>query len=693
VNRLTIAGFAALGLFAALAAADRAHPPDLTRARAVSRETVDRDGVLLRPFLAKDDAWRLATTVDDVGPRYIALLKAYEDRRFDSHFGVDPPAVLRAAFQLARAGRIVSGASTLTMQVARLLEPRPRGIAAKLVQSARAVQLELRYSKEEILSFYLTLAPMGGNLEGVRAASLAYFGKEPKSLTLAEAALLVALPQSPERLRPDRHWTAARAGRDKVVARLAAQGAIGRDDADEALAAGVPAARLPMPLMAPHLAGRLVADANAPRIVTTIDARLQRGVEHLIAREARFLDDDASLAVVVVKTDSREILAYAGGKNYWGAAGQIDLARARRSPGSALKPLIYGMAFDDLALHPATLMQDTPQIFGDYAPQNFDRGFQGTVSVRDALRMSLNVPAVMVLERVGPVRFTLALEHAGAAIAFPERDSAPTLPVALGGLGISLHDLTMLYAAVAAGGEARPLRATPGAPDGAPFRLFGAKAAYYLRDVLSGAALPDGWAMGQGLARPRMIAFKTGTSYGFRDAWAVGFSNDYTVGVWAGRPDGAPRPGRFGRNEAAPVLLKIFDLLPADRHVAPTPPKDAIVASRNEELPASLRQFARAGEARRTARAARVPPPAIAFPPDGATVPLSEAGDPDPIIALKAEGGRSPLTWLVDGRIVGRYDRFARAGLTPDGEGFARITVVDAEGRSATSRIRFKRPH
>src|SRR6185312_7579364 len=255
------------------------------------------------------------------------------------------------------------------------------------------------------------------------------------------------------------------------------------------------------------------------------------------------------------------------------------------SPGSALKPFIYGMAFDQLILHPASLMSDAPTMFGDYAPKDFEGTFQGSITARDALRMSLNIPAVMVLDRVGPLTFTTNLQNAGATLDFPAGETAPSLPVALGGLGISLADITMLYSGIANGGEVRPLRYIQGTPDGASHRIFGPVAAFYLKQILRGVALPDGWAMGQGINRARQVGFKTGTSYGYRDAWSVGFSNDYTVGVWVGRADGSPRAGHVGRDDAGPILFKTFDLLPPDRHGKPARPKDAIVAANAAQLP------------------------------------------------------------------------------------------------------------
>ncbi len=294
-----------------------------------------------------------------------------------------------------------------------------------------------------------------------------------------------------------------------------------------------------------------------------------------------------------------------------------------------------------------------------------------------------------MLDRIGPLAFTLTLQNAGARLVFPTRDAVPSLPVALGGLGISLADITMLYSGIAEGGEAQGLRYIKDAPAPPAHRLFGPVAAWYLRDVLDGVALPDGWAMGQGLLRSRTIGFKTGTSYGYRDAWSVGFSNDYTVGVWVGRADGTPRPDRIGRDAAAPVLLKMFGQLPADKRPAKIP-DGALVVRATEELPPSLRVFNRQTTAP-APQLAQLPPPAIAFPPNGAVVPLPDGRAKDASIQFKADGGRGPLTWLVNGALVGSFDRFAPALFTPSGEGLARVTVVDADGRSDTSQIRFKR--
>jgi penicillin-binding protein 1C len=683
---LVAAACLVLAIAGALAWADRAFPPNLARYHQQSTLVLDRDHRILRAFTTKDGKWRLGARVDAVDPVYTRFVEAYEDKRFAQHHGVDPEALLRAAGQWVANGRIVSGGSTLTMQVARLLgPPRRRGIVTKLIQIARALQLEERYRKRDILAMYLTLAPFGGNLEGVRAASLAYFGMEPERLTPGEAALLVALPQSPERLRPDRHPAAARQARDKVLMRLEAEGVVTADAAAEARAEPVPGHRRSLPFAAPHLAQRLAAGARGQAILTPIDGDLQRQLEALARAEAGRFADGADIAAIVVRNSTRRVVAYLGGAGYFHrAAGQLDLARAIRSPGSALKPFIYGMAFDDGDINPMTLIDDQPERFGDYAPKDFDRDFRGTVTVREALADSLNVPAVAVLSRVGPVRFVADLHEAGVRLATRRLAGMPSLPVALGGVGISLADLTMLYVGLADGGVAAPL-VYAGAARGATHRLMSATAAWYVTSILAGSSRPDGWGQGIGLAASRPIAFKTGTSYGYRDAWSVGFSPGYTVGVWVGRADGSPRPGHYGRNTATPIMLKIFALLPAETAGWPAPPADALIVTSNAALPPALRHFRRQGDDEGMPH--RVAPPRILFPADGITIE-TESDAPD--VVLKAEGGTGDLYWIVNGMPLGRARLGADMFWRPQGSGFVQIAVIDGDGNRAAVRVRVR---
>ncbi|HAH09120.1 MAG TPA: penicillin-binding protein 1C, partial [Alphaproteobacteria bacterium] len=581
-----------------------------------------------------------------------------------------------------------SGGSTLTMQAARLLEPRPRTLLAKAQQILRAVQIDAHLSKGEVLDLYLTLAPYGGNLEGIRAASLAWFGKEPKVLTTGEAALLVALPQSPERRRPDRFPKMAKAARDRILQTLADRGHITQTEAREAMAEPIPERRIPFPFLAPHLSERLArsAPASTATVRATIDRTVQMKLEDLARRESRFVDDMATIAVIAVDTASGQVIGHLGGHDFWGVAGQIDLTRRARSPGSTLKPFIYGLAFDDLMIHPLTLIDDKPTVFGDYAPRNFDRAFQGTVSITQALQMSLNVPAVALLDRVGPLKLAGRLRDAGATLVFPTRGAVPSLPLALGGVGISLEDLTTLYAAIPGGGVVRPLRFEVGQGGGATSRLFGEQAAYYLAKILRGSPLPDGWSMGQGVIRARAVGFKTGTSYGYRDAWAIGFSPRYTVGVWVGRADGSTRPGYFGRNAAAPILLKAFECLPPEPQGLPLPPPGIIVAQNAAQLPRALQRFRTRGQEKAGLRA--IQPPRISFPPDGSVVGLPREG-PRQTMALKARGGEGTLRWIINGVPV-TDGQGPQIFWTPDSTGFSQLTVVDGAGRSDTVRVRFK---
>jgi penicillin-binding protein 1C len=660
----------------------RALPPlPLPAALSYSVEVVDRDGRLLRPYATEQGRWRLKADVEDVDPRYLAMLIAYEDRRFYKHYGVDPWALVRAAWQWAVHREIVSGASTITMQVARLLEPRnERTLGAKLRQMVRAIQLERALSKDEILSLYLSLAPYGGNLEGVRAASLAYFGKEPKRLSRAEAALLVALPQSPEARRPDRSPERARRARARVLDRVADANGIPADEVAAAKTGPMALQRLAMPALAPHAADQaVIATPDSRRIELTLDGRLQQALEMLARERADALGTEISVAIVAVDHASGEILARVASPDFFDKerAGQVDLTRALRSPGSALKPFIYGLAFEDGLAHPETLIEDRPARYGNYAPENFDLTFQGTVPVRKALQLSLNVPAVALLDRVGAARLSARLSQAGGDMVFPKGE-VPGLAMGLGGVGVTLTDLTMLYAGLARQGTTIPLveRRSETALARPPRRLLDPVAAWYVGNVLIGSPPPEN------AARNR-IAFKTGTSYGYRDAWAVGFDGRRTIGVWVGRPDGAPVPGILGRTAAAPILFDAFARsgeLPAP---LPPAPKGAILAV-NGKLPLPLQRFDSDGPAARHGERVR-----IMFPPHGARLELASVdGKPEPV-ALKIAGGVAPLTVLVNGvpqeRGSGRTIFF-----DPKGPGFVRLTVVDGKGTADSVMVRLQ---
>ena len=632
-------------------------------------EITARDGTLLRAFTVADGRWRL--TPGPVDPLFTRMLIAYEDRRFADHPGIDPRAMLRAAGQSLLAGRIVSGGSTLSMQVARLVEDSGTGrLSGKLRQIRVALALERHLTKTQILDLYLRIAPYGGNLEGIRAASLAWFGKEPRRLTPAEAAFLVALPQSPETRRPDRFPEVAEAARDRVLDRMVAVGVLTAERADAARHEAIPTARRDFPALAPHLAARLhAARPLDPRIGTTIDARLQRSLETLAARAATAEGARLSLAILVADHRSGEILATVGSPDWTDdrRAGFVDMTMALRSPGSTLKPFVYALAFDDGLAHPETLIEDRPTAFGTYAPQNFDRRFRGTIPVRQALQLSLNIPVVSLTDSIGPARLIATLRRAGARPVIP--GGQPGLAVALGGIGITLTDLVQGYAALARLGTPVTLSAlgTDNAPQGQ--RLVSPEAAWLTADILAGLPPPANAPAGR-------IAYKTGTSYGHRDAWALGFDGAHVAGVWMGRADGASVPGAFGGDRAAPVLFDTFARLKPRPDPLPPPPPATLILP-NARLPLPLRHFRPRGAA-----LAKAPTgPELAFPPDGAEI---EANGPLP---LKVRGGTPPFTWLANGAPVILADRARETAIPAPGAGFLNLSVIDAMGQSATARV------
>jgi penicillin-binding protein 1C len=660
-------------------------PIDLTPAQE-STIVVDRDGRLLRAFTLPDGRWRLPVDLSEVDPRYVAILLAYEDGRFYRHDGVDWRALTRAAVQLLERGRIVSGGSTLTMQVARLIEPREeRSVAAKLRQVARAWQIERRVGKRGVLNRYLALAPFGSNLEGVRAASLAYFGKEPRRLTIGEAALLVALPQSPEARRPDRFADAAKQARERVLERAVERAVITPEEAEAAKREIVPSARRPFPMLAAHAAEEAIAADPPSRVIKlSIDARLQAKLEELARQSAERLGAKLSAAIVAIDNGTGEIRARVGAADYLSADrdGSIDMSRAPRSPGSALKPFIYALAFESGLAHPETVLFDRPARYGAYAPENFDLGYEGTVTARRALQMSLNLPAIELLDDIGPARFLARLHGAGATIALPKDAPPPGLAIGLGGLGVSLTDLARLYAGLARGGEAPPLiERLDASPTIGPRRVTDPVAAYYVEDILRGAPPPANSLSGR-------LAYKTGTSYGFRDALAIGFDRGSTIAVWVGRPDNAPVPGLVGRQSAAPILFDAFARLGRDIQLIHAP-KGVLKAATSADLPPPLRHLRK--DAPKIMASTAIPALKIAFPPDGARVDLGLAqGVGDAVLSLKALGGAPPLTWFVNGSPIGEPDSRRQAGWRPDGAGFARVSVIDAKGATDSVVVRLQ---
>ncbi|WP_104720517.1 peptidoglycan glycosyltransferase PbpC [Pseudomonas syringae group genomosp. 3] len=546
-------------LIALLWLADRLWPLPLPKDD-LARVVLAEDGTPLWRFADANGVWRYPVTNQQVSPYYLEALLTYEDRWFYSHPGVNPLALVRASWQNLRGARVVSGGSTLSMQVARLLDPHSRTLPGKFRQLWRTLQLEWHLSKDEILSLYLNRAPFGGTLQGVAAASWAYLGKSPQNLTRAEAALLAVLPQAPSRLRPDRHPQRAQLARDKVLRRLAEFQVWPQGSVDEALEEPLWLAPRQEPSLAPLLARRLNRPNSPPLIRTTLDAPLQRRMEDLLMGWRARLPERTSAAILVVEAENMAVRAYVGSVDISDAKrfGHVDMVTALRSPGSTLKPFLYGMAMDAGLIHSESLMQDVPRRYGDYRPGNFSTGFGGPVAASSALSMSLNLPAVQLLEVYGPKRFAAELRNGGVPLTLPPL-AEPNLALILGGAGSRLEDLVAGYSAFARGGRSADVRLQP-QDRLRERRMMSPGAAWIIRRILSGQSRPDIDPRAELVQRPQ-LAWKTGTSYGFRDAWAIGVGPRFLVGVWIGRPDVTPVPGQFGLASAAPLMLQVHDVL------------------------------------------------------------------------------------------------------------------------------------
>ncbi|WP_146347114.1 penicillin-binding protein 1C [Falsiphaeobacter marinintestinus] len=630
-----------------------------------SVEMRDRNGDLLRVYPVADGIWRLPVHPDQIDPQFIQMLLRYEDKRFATHHGVDPIALTRAALQALVNGHTVSGGSTLTMQVARLLEDGSTGKwSGKLRQMRVALALERRLTKPEILRLYLTHAPYGGNLEGVRAATLAWFGKEPTRLTPSEAALLVALPQSPETRRPDRHPDTARAARDRVLVRMAAQDVLKGEAMRVALTVKTPRTMRPFPRLAPHLTDATRQTVpHLPRHDLTLEATLQASMETLIATAARTAGDRTSAAVIIADHHTGEILASVGSPAYSDAdnrQGFVDMTRAIRSPGSTLKPLVYALAFDQGLAHPETLIHDGPVLFGRYSPRNFDGQFRGDVRVREALQLSLNIPVVKLTDDLGPARVMAAMGRAGVDAKLP--GGKPGLAIALGGVGVSLHDLVQLYAGLAQGGQGPALHSSGSKQ--ASKRIVSDVAAWHIGDILRGLAPPTG-------APARAVAYKTGTSYGHRDAWAIGWDGRHVIGVWMGRADGTPVPGAFGGDLAAPILFDAFGLLKSAFDPLPPPPPHTLITAA-ADLPQPLQRHRPRGGTAQTENA-----PQVTFPPDGARLAATGSA-----LVIKLRGGQAPFTVLANGAPVATNLHSREIDIPTPGAGFSTLVIVDRAGQS-----------
>jgi penicillin-binding protein 1C len=672
MRRLSHIKWLVLGGLSALFVLNIAFPPPLQRAYDNSVVVTDKDHQWLSAFSVEQGRWRIKADLEAIDPRFIDRLIEIEDQRFFHHSGVDGLAIVRATRSWVRHGKPVSGASTITMQLVKQLEPRPRTLSSKMVETLRAIQIEARLSKREILELYLTHTPYGGNIEGVTAASLAYFDKLPDQLTDAEIALLIALPQAPEARRPDKNPMAAQRARDRILDKLVAADRLSEALADEAKETVIASRKNDFPTTAWLTADRLKsrAEKTNTHVTSSLDKILQKDAEALADKSTQSLEFNVS--ILVVENETMKVRAHVGSAGRDRPGGWIDMTRRSRSPGSTLKPFIYGFAFDDGLSAPGSHIFDAPTRFGSYQPENFNRRYHGDVRIYEALGHSLNVPAVLALDQVGTNRFEAALELSGLNVKRPVRENGKTgLALALGGAGLRAEDLAVLYASLANGGEAQELVWQENKLPKKSYQLMRPESAAKITKILRQAPTPAGRVPHWLTQNSHGIAYKTGTSYGFRDAWAAGFTDQWTVIVWAGRPDGAPRVGETGRKAAAPLLFDVFSLLPdPDGH------KDF---TRIADAPRGLTTFG--GKFDKS--------PQILFPPDGAEIAVSNLGPDARGLTLSA---RSPsgdkLNYYVDGHPISRSETSGQAIWHPETHGYFKVTAVDPSGKSASSLVR-----
>ena len=550
--------------------------------RPSSTAVYDRHGDLLRIYTSEDQGGmlRLAVRFDELPEHLVAGLTSFEDRRFFIHFGLDPIALFRAIVSNVRAGRVVSGASTITMQVARMLTRKPRTLSAKILEVLRAFQLEWMYSKSEILEFYFNLAPYGGNIEGIAAASEIYFGKPVSRLSIDEAATLVAIPNQPNRLRPDRDIKALRARRDTVLRRMRTNRHLSDEEYESAVALPIHARRRKLPAKAPHFTSWIKKMKPGQQVHTTLDSSLQTRVENLMRAHLRQYDQDqiSNGAMIVYDNEQSEILAYVGSNDFSNIrqSGQVDGVQGLRSPGSTLKPFIYALAFQTGLIGKTTLLKDIPLTFPDWSPQNFDGEFQGLVPADLALTSSLNLPPIALLQEYGLDRFLAFLESSGIS-SLDNSTGRFGLSTILGGCEVRLLELTNAYAMLARGGLYLPpqiFRVTGKTPRSVrPTRILQKEAAFMTSEILTDVVRPDFPELWKDMASAGKVSWKTGTSYARRDAWSIGYNKKYTVGVWLGNFDGRGAPELVGGRAAAPLLFSFFDGLTPKNREWLTPPK------------------------------------------------------------------------------------------------------------------------
>ena len=655
---------------------DHFDPVDLSTIEQTSRVVKADDGSWLYAQTNAEHKWRFPVDVTMLDPGYVDMLLAFEDQHFYTHPGLDIFAIGRALSQLITHQKIVSGGSTITMQLARLLHPKPRTVKAKLTEILRALQLEWHYSKEEILSFYLTLTPYGSNVEGIVGASMRYFGKLPHSLSASESALLVSLPQSPESNRPDRHLKNAIKARNKVLKIARDKDLINPFEYQQALKQLPPVKLKKYPRNAPHLAQKILSNPknSQKEISTTLNGLLQKQLEVWAQGKAETLAKDTTIALLLIRNRDASIQAYLGSHDMFSqkVSGYVDMIHAVRSPGSAMKPFIYALGFDDHLIHPNTLIMDQETRFGDYLPHNFSNTYTGEVTVAYALQHSLNIPAVKILSRIGTEAFVNKIEAYAGKLKVPKKRA--TLPVALGGVGISMWQLSQLYVALANSGRADRIHYLK-IPEGSATskKLCDKKSAKMITAILREVPAPEGF-----VDTHHQIAYKTGTSYGYRDAWTIAYSKEYTVAVWVGKPNNATQSRMTGRNTAAPLAFEAFALL---QTLLPQNHWQWSPHYLGNKVPLGLTYFDKESHDHNRQQLAMV------YPLDNAR--FRNAGCGDTLVEIKVEHGLKPYFWYIDGN----PKEISQTSTTiPFDYGAHTITIIDNGGATITRNIWVDKP-
>ncbi len=652
---------------------DKLDPIDTKAMYDTSRIVKYANGTWMYATTNQTQKWRFAVDLDKIDPNFIQLLLSYEDQRFFTHYGVDPLAMGRAVGQLIRHKKVISGGSTVTMQLARLLHPRERTVSSKLIEIVRALQLELHYSKEEILSAYLTLAPYGGNVEGIIAASMRYFGKYPYALSASQMALLVAMPQSPESNRPDRHYARSINARNKVLLYAKNEKLIGDYEYKQALTETLPRSVKAFPRHAPHLSQKLLKRSKEKTIHTTLNALLQTQLEHWAFSKESKLDKESTLAVLVVRNSDASVQAYLGSHNMFSkrVSGYVDMIPAIRSPGSTLKPFIYGYGFEKHVIHPNTKILDKETRFGDYMPHNFSYDYSGEVTMSYALQNSLNIPAVKILNKVGVEDFVGRLSSVSGALHIPKQYAS--LPIALGGVGLSLWQLSQLYVALANEGRANTLHYLPQEQNASVDKiLFDTQTAKMTTAILRETPAPEGFTN-----KNQQIAYKTGTSYGYRDAWTMGYTKDYTVAMWVGKPDNSIQLKKTGRTAAAPLAFEVFSLL---HSLGMYESWDWSASYLGSHAPEGLQHFdTEVKEEEAT----------LAFLYPSENERFMSADCSDAIVEVMVENGKAPYFWYIDEEAKAfTKNRFN----IPFSHGGHTINVIDSSGETISRHIWVNKP-